>query len=72
MIICFPEKNWRPDEKTLINTGYYWIPRDMSEELAKRALAEGVAVLIEDDQPKKKGPAPENKVMRNAPENKAT
>ncbi len=49
MIIRFAEKNWRPDDKTLINTGFYWIPRDMSEELARRALAEGVAVLVEDD-----------------------
>ncbi len=68
MIICFEDKNWRPDDKTLINTGFYLIPRDMSEELARRALAEGVAVLVEGDTPKdeqkrrKKGEAPENKV----------
>ncbi len=67
MIICFEDKNWRPDDKTLINTGLYWIPRDMSVELARRALADGVAVLVEGDTPKdepkrrKKGEAPENK-----------
>jgi len=45
-IIRFAERNWRPDAQTLISTGDYRIPLDMSEELAQRALAEGAAVLV--------------------------
>lgn len=46
-IIRFAEKNWRPDAATLISTGDYRIPEDMSLELAERAVAEGAAVVVE-------------------------
>jgi hypothetical protein len=48
-VIRFAERNWRPDARTLISTGDYWIPRDMSEELADRALQEGAAVLVSEE-----------------------
>jgi hypothetical protein len=38
---------WRPDRSTLYHFGDYRIPLDMSEELALRAVAEGVGTLIE-------------------------
>lgn len=37
---------WRPDSRSLYHFGDYRIPLDMSEELAARALAEGVAVTV--------------------------
>jgi hypothetical protein len=48
-IIRFQPNNWRPDAATLISTGDYRIPTDMSEELAERALAEGAAALLSEE-----------------------
>lgn len=45
-VIRFAERNWRPDARTLISTGDYRIPLDMSEELAERAVREGAAVVV--------------------------
>ncbi len=47
--IRFAERNWRPDAATLISAGDYRIPEDMPEELAQRALSEGVAELLSDE-----------------------
>lgn len=46
--IRFAEKNWRPDESTLVHTGDYRVPQDMSEDLAQRALEEGAAVAVDE------------------------
>jgi len=46
-VIRFADKNWRPNEATLISTGDYRIPEDMSLELAERAVREGAAVVVE-------------------------
>jgi len=54
--------NWRPDAVKLFHPGDYWIPRDMSEELARQALDAGAATLVEGKTPDVKAPAPENKV----------
>ena len=35
--------NWRPNDCTLLGSGDYRVPLDMSDELAKRAIAEGAA-----------------------------
>lgn len=45
-VIRFAERNWRPDEGSLVSTGDYRVPEDMPEELAQRALEDGVAVLV--------------------------
>lgn len=50
MRIRFAENNWRPDAATLVSTGDYRIPEDMTQELADRAIAEGAAVLIVEEQ----------------------
>jgi hypothetical protein len=46
-VIRFADKNWRPNEATLISTGDYRIPEDMSLELAERAVRDGAAVVVE-------------------------
>lgn len=46
--IRLSERNWRPDDATLVHTGDYRVPQDLPEALAERALAEGVAVLVEE------------------------
>jgi hypothetical protein len=38
--------NWRPDERTLIHSGDYRVPSDLSEELAQRAVEDGVAEVV--------------------------
>lgn len=65
-VIRFAERNWRPDSRTLISTGDYWIPRDMSEELAERALREGAAVLVE--QPNQAQPKRQRTAKPSTPE----
>ena len=46
-IIRIPAPNtWRPDARMLFHFGDYRVPQDMSEELAERAIAEGVAELL--------------------------
>jgi len=75
------ENNFRPDERTLIHTGDYRVPEDMSEAMAQLAISAGAVVIKgakETSDPassgepmrKRKGPAPENKARANAPENK--
>lgn len=54
-VIRFAEKNWRPDDRTLISTGDYRIPEDMTPELARRAVEEGAAVVVVSAEP---APAP--------------
>ena len=60
--IHFPDRNWRPDDHTLIHTGAYRVGEDISEELAARAVREGVAVAVADEAkaepPKRKAKAP--------------
>lgn len=53
-----PEGTWRPDDASLYHFGDYRIPQDMSEDMAKRAVAEGVGSIVED---KRADPAPETK-----------
>jgi len=58
--------NWRPDgshTSRLLHPGDYRVPDDWSEEFAARAIAAGVAVVVEDftAKVKGKGRAPENK-----------
>lgn len=67
MVIRFQPNNWRPDSRTLISTGDYRIPLDMSEELANRALSEGVAIVVRETKPagrrlefKRSAPPPSN------------
>lgn len=50
--------SWRPDARTLLHFGDYRIPADISEELAARAVAEGVGTVTEN---KLAAPAPETK-----------
>lgn len=50
-IIRLAERNWRPDDATLVSTGDYRVGLDISEELAARAVAEGVAVEVVTDAP---------------------
>ena len=46
-IIRIPEPGtWRADANTLFHFGDYRVPLDMSEQLAQRAIDEGVAVLV--------------------------
>lgn len=48
MKIRIPEPTtWRPDGM-LFAFGDYRVPEEMSEELAKRAVAEGAAVVLDD------------------------
>jgi hypothetical protein len=54
--------NWRLPDGRLFHPGDYRVPQDMSEELARRAVAEGVGVLTEP--PKRKTAAPENKAVK--------
>lgn len=56
--IRLSERNWRPDDATLVHTGDYRVPQDMSEALAERALADGVAVLVEEAAPPAPAPMP--------------
>lgn len=46
MISISEPNTWRPDGKTLLHFGTYRVPEDMSDELAARAVAEGVAVEV--------------------------
>jgi hypothetical protein len=49
--ITAQQGTWRPDLRTLYHFGDYRVPLDMSEELAARALAEGVAELVREAKP---------------------
>lgn len=53
--------SWRPDAQTLLHFGDYRIPLDISEELAARAVAEGVGSIREN---KLADPPAENKQRR--------
>ena len=57
-IIRIPAGTWRPDSRSLYHFGDYRIPLDMSEELAARALADGVAELVPGGRETKPAPAP--------------
>lgn len=46
--VLFAEKNWRPDAVTLIHTGYYLMPEELSPELAERAVREGFAEVVDE------------------------
>ena len=50
--------NWRPDDCTLLGSGDYRVPLDMSDELAKRAIAEGVAEYRDAESARSAEPAP--------------
>lgn len=52
------ETNWRPDERTLLGSGDYRVPLDMSDELAQRAIAEGVAEYRDAEPARSAEPAP--------------
>jgi DNA polymerase IIIc chi subunit len=66
--IRFAEKNWRPDDRTLISTGDYRIPEDMAPELAERAIAEGAAVVVvEDDERAAQAVAPPQSGRKRSP-----
>lgn len=51
--IRIPEGTWRTDGR-LFHFGTYRIPDDMSEELAQRAVSDGVAVVVEEPEARKK------------------
>ncbi len=59
-ILRIPDGTWRPDARTLFHFGDYRIPLDMSEEMADRAVADGVGTIVE------------NKLADPPPETKAT
>lgn len=42
---------WRPDARTLFHFGDYRIPLDMSEDMAARAVAEGVGEIVAEAKP---------------------
>lgn len=52
--IQIPEGTWRPDAQQLFHFGVYRVPEDMPEELAQRAVDEGVAVVVEEPAPVKR------------------
>lgn len=56
MNVRFAE-TWRPDGR-LIHTGVYRIPEDMPEELALRAISEGVAFREPEPEQKPKAGKP--------------
>lgn len=60
-ILRIAQGTWRPDANTLLHFGDYRVPLDMSEELAGRAVAEGVGSLIE---AKVADPMPEAKAAK--------
>lgn len=69
--IRIPEGTWRPDPGRLFHFGTYRVPEDMPEALAQRAVAEGVAVVVEDAAPARRKPlAQANKALGAAPQNK--
>lgn len=70
-------KAWRYGGK-LIHAGVYRVPADISEIYANRAVADGCAEEIREAvqpkavyQPKMKTPAPENKILGVARDNKS-
>jgi hypothetical protein len=78
-------KNWSADQRTKFNAGRYRVPEDISAEQAARAVAEAGAVEVERPACKKKpvpfvakrgrkmkGPAPSNKMMPGAEDNKTS
>lgn len=40
--------NWRPDGRQLFHFGTYRVPEDMPESLARRAVEEGIAVIVDE------------------------
>lgn len=63
---------WRPDSKTLLHFGTYRVPEDMSEELAARAVADGVAQWVQTErETKPAAPALETKPAGRAIRSKA-
>lgn len=57
MKIRIPEPtSWRPDARRLYAFGTYRVPEDMPEELARQAISDGVATLVEEDQPSMRRP----------------
>ena len=74
-------KSWRPTSGSLIHAGVYRVPSDLQQDMAEKAVADGVGAMLPDDPPKqkakpvlglKKTPAPENKMQPPAPDNKGT
>lgn len=73
--IRIPEGTWRPEQGRLFHFGTYRVPEDMPEALAQRAVAEGVAVVVEDADPaprRKPLSSSPNKALGAAPENKVS
>ncbi len=73
--IRIPEGTWRPEHGRLFHFGTYRVPEDIPEALAQRAVAEGVAVIVEEAERqvrRKPLTSSPNKALGAAPENKAS